>query len=192
MPNLFFLLPYFSSLFVLPSIPSLLLNEVAQSASEDARAYLGEWEGRGERENAEIRRRALSFDKEGKWEKGIDKLHHEHIFFEDEEGGNVGFATDWEMVTDATYYPYDPVDGAYYKTKAIGKFFTETDPSVIARYRATDGKHYDDAIMRQAVEDVKKYGMFKYYYLTINNCQDFIKQVKIRYQKIFKQQRGGK
>ncbi|RDU65856.1 hypothetical protein CQA62_06840, partial [Helicobacter cholecystus] len=67
MPNLFFLLPYFSSLFVLPSIPSLLLNEVAQSASEDARAYLGEWEGRGERENAEIRRRALSFDKEGKW-----------------------------------------------------------------------------------------------------------------------------
>ncbi|VEJ24402.1 haemagglutinin [Helicobacter cholecystus] len=160
--------------------------------SYNARAYLGEWEGRGERENAEIRRRALSFDKEGKWEKGIDKLHHEHIFFEDEEGGNVGFATDWEMVTDATYYPYDPVDGAYYKTKAIGKFFTETDPSVIARYRATDGKHYDDAIMRQAVEDVKKYGMFKYYYLTINNCQDFIKQVKIRYQKIFKQQRGGK
>ncbi|VEJ24414.1 Uncharacterised protein [Helicobacter cholecystus] len=49
MPSLLlFLLLYFSSLFALPSIPSLLLNEVAQSASgEDARAYLGEWEGRG-------------------------------------------------------------------------------------------------------------------------------------------------
>ncbi|VEJ24407.1 hypothetical protein [Helicobacter cholecystus] len=34
MPNfLLFLLLYLSSLFALPSIPSLLLNEVAQSAS---------------------------------------------------------------------------------------------------------------------------------------------------------------
>ncbi|VEJ24499.1 Uncharacterised protein [Helicobacter cholecystus] len=33
MPSLLFLFLYFSSLFALPNIPSLLLNEVAQSAS---------------------------------------------------------------------------------------------------------------------------------------------------------------
>lgn len=47
----------------------------------------------------------------------------------------------------------------------MNKFFTETD-----------GKHYDDAIMRRAVEDVKNSRKFTYYKALgdgQNNCQDF-------------------
>ena len=71
--------------------------------------------------------------------------------------------------------------------KTLGKFFTETDPNVIAKYRETDGKHYDDAIMRRAVEDVKNSGKFNHYNLINNNCQDFTQSVRKRYEEL-----GGK
>lgn len=72
----------------------------------------------------------------------------------------------------------------------ICKFFTETDPNVIAKYRETDGKHYDDAIMRRTVEDVRKSGRFTYYKALgegQNNCQDFTQSVRKRYEEL-----GGK
>lgn len=74
----------------------------------------------------------------------------------------------------------------------MNNFFTETDPSVIARYRATDGKHYDDAIMRKAIEDIRKSGKFNYYNALNNNCQDFVEDVRNRYREIFNQQGGRK
>ena len=78
----------------------------------------------------------------------------------------------------------------YYQPK--GMFFTENDTDVIARYRETDGKHYDDAIMRKAVEDVKKSGNFNHYNFLMNNCQDFVESVKTRYSEIVKEQRERK
>ena len=140
------------------------------------RAWIGQGSGSGERDNAEIRRRPLSFDQKGKWEKGIDKMHHEHIFFEDEKGGNIGFTEDWSL-----------------KNISIkGKFFTETNPDVIAKYRETDGQHYDDAIMRKAVEDVKNSGSFKQYLPLIWDCQIFVKDVKKRYKELIRQQEARK
>ena len=142
----------------------------------NTRAWIGQGSGSGERDNAEIRRRPLSFDQKGKWEKGIDKMHHEHIFFEDEKGGNIGFTEDWSL-----------------KNISIkGKFFTETNPDVIAKYRETDGQHYDDAIMRKAVEDVKNSGSFKQYLPLIWDCQIFVKDVKKRYKELIRQQEAGK
>ena len=106
-------------------------------------------------------------------------MHHEHIFFEDEKGGNIGFTEDWSL-----------------KNISIkGKFFTETNPDVIAKYRETDGQHYDDAIMRKAVEDVKNSGKFNYYKVFgdgRNNCQDFVESVTKRYWELFNQQGAKK
>lgn len=89
----------------------------------------------------------------------------------------------WTTWLSNTIYPLE-------KTKMFGKFFTETNPSVIAEYSETDGKHYDDAIMRKAVEDVKKSGKF-YYYKALgngrNNCQDFVESVTKRYWELFNQ-----
>ena len=123
-----------------------------------------------------------------------DKAHHEHIFFEDEKGGNIGFTT--SGISDVIDSHFSEMTGLFYeKTKTFGKFFTETDPNVIAKYRETDGKHYDDAIMRKAVEDVKKSGKF-YYYKALgngrNNCQDFVQDVKDKYYEILKQQERKK
>ncbi|WP_300222128.1 filamentous hemagglutinin N-terminal domain-containing protein [uncultured Helicobacter sp.] len=152
-------------------------NGVLKEGNEyNTRAWSGQGSGSGERDNAEIRRRPLSFDQKGKWEKGIDKMHHEHIFFEDEKGGNIGFTEDWSL-----------------KNISIkGKFFTETNPNVIAKYRETDGQHYDDAIMRKAVEDVKNSGSFKQYLPLIWDCQIFVKDVKKRYKELIRQQEAGK
>ena len=139
----------------------------------NTRAWSGQGSGSGERDNAEIRRRPLSGL--GFLDPIFAKAHHEHIFFEDEKGGNIGFTAQSGM----------GIFGVVH-----GKFFTETDPNVIAKYRETDGQHYDDAIMRKAVEDVKKSMRFLYYKAIgegKNNCQDFVQDVKDRYYEIFKQ-----
>lgn len=77
----------------------------------------------------------------------------------------------------------------------MNKLLIETDPNVIAKYRETDGKHYDDAIMRRTVEDVRKSGRFTYYKALgngRNNCQDFVESVTKRYWELFNQQGAKK
>lgn len=69
---------------------------------------------------------------------------------------------------------------------ADGEFFEETDPDIISKYRDTDGKRYDDAIMRKAVEEVKQSFDLKYR-LWGNNCQDFTQSVREQFQEIIKQ-----
>ena len=157
----------------------------------NTRAWSGQGSGSGERDNAEIRRRPLNNAPD--WTmlrnpvSNTQNIWHEHIFFEDEKGGNIGFTTSGKSAVVNTQH--SAKSGLPYKeTKTIGEFFTETDPNVIARYRETNGKHYDDAIMRKAVEDVKKSGKFYYYNALGNNCQDFVESVKNRYHEIFKEQ----
>ena len=157
----------------------------------NTRAWIGQGSGSGERDNAEIKRRPLNNAPD--WTmlrnpvSNTQNIWHEHIFFEDEKGGNIGFTTSGKSAVVNTQH--SAKSGLPYKeTKTIGEFFTETDPNVIARYRETDGKHYDDAIMRKAVEDVKKSGKFYYYNALGNNCQDFVESVKNRYHEIFKEQ----
>lgn len=73
----------------------------------------------------------------------------------------------------------------------MNKLLIETDPNVIAKYRESEGKHYDDAIMRKAVEDVKNSGSFKQYFPLIWDCQIFVKDVKKRYKELIRQQEVG-
>ena len=168
-------------------------NGVLKEGNEyNTRAWIGQGSGSGERDNAEIRRRPLNGL--GFLEFFYDKAHHEHIFFEDEKGGNIGFTT--SGISDVIDSHFSEMTGLFYEeTKTFGKFFTETNPNIIARYRETDGKHYDDVIMRKAVEDVKKSGKF-YYYKALgngrNNCQDFVQDVKDKYYEILKQQERKK
>jgi hypothetical protein len=91
---------------------------------------------------------------------------HFQIFYEDKEGGNVGFFDDKERGT-------------------VDKDKDENLPL----YKETNNKHYDDAIMRKAVENVetKPYHVFwvpgegeKY------NCQDFIDDVIKEYKRLEK------
>ncbi|PAF44758.1 hypothetical protein [Helicobacter sp. 11S02596-1] len=84
------------------------------------------------------------------------KLQHQQIFFEDEKGGDIGFFN----------------DGLH-----------ADNPKNLNLYQDTDGKHYDDDIMRKAVENVKQTFSPKYN-LFLNNCQDFTSSVIREYQKI--------
>ena len=164
------------------------------------RAWIGQGSGSGERDNAEIRKRGLHLITYWKpfdvslFGEHNQKIQHQQIFFEDEKGGNIGFTTSRE--TTITNIKYGTMTGTRYEeTKTLGKFFTETDPNVIAKYRETDGQHYNDAIMRKAVEDVRKSGKFNYYKALgngRNNCQDFVESVTKRYWELFNQQGAKK
>ncbi|WP_305863112.1 hypothetical protein [Helicobacter cholecystus] len=81
----------------------------------------------------------------------------------------------------------DLAGSSHGRVEAIGKFFTETNPDVIARYKPIDSKHYDDAIMRQAVEDVRRSRKFSQYFPFMSDCQVFVQDVRKRYEEIFKQ-----
>lgn len=82
----------------------------------------------------------------------------------------------WTTWLSNTIYPLE-------KTKMFGKFFTETDPSVIAEY--SEWCHYEKSGGR-----CKKSGKF-YYYKALgngrNNCQDFVESVTKRYWELFNQ-----
>ncbi len=80
------------------------------------------------------------------------KLQHQQIFFEDEQGGNIGF------------FP----DGIH--ADSIQHMHT---------YKEIDENHYNDGIMRKAVERISpKMGDYS---LWKNNCQDFIQRVLQEY-----------
>lgn len=115
-------------------------------------------EGIGERDNARIKRRPLHkgiylpmsdtkiFGKENL------KLQHQHIFFEDEKGGNIGF------------FP----DGVH----------ADSDRH-LHTYEDVDGKYYDDKMMREAIK--RTIPQMQNYNLLQNNCQDFIQKVLQEY-----------
>ncbi|WP_305862812.1 hypothetical protein, partial [Helicobacter cholecystus] len=144
--------------------------------SYNARAYLGEWEGRGERENAEIRRRpldislnipitgreTLEFTITNSLMFPLFKTYnfqHEQIFFEDKEGGNVGFFGDSQVRPDTL--------------------------ENIFKYKPKNNTKYDDKIMRKAIDRVAP--QTKSYNFLMNNCQDFIQRVIQEYHTLSKE-----
>lgn len=125
----------------------------------------------GDRDNAKVMKRPLNHVVGFLYGKSLGKnrkLQHQQIFFEDEEGGNIGFTINSE----------DKFNGS-------GVFMVETDPNVIRLYEDTDGIHYDDKIMRKAVNNVKK--NFNYYRAWSNNCQTFTHSVVMEYYRILAQ-----
>jgi hypothetical protein len=83
------------------------------------------------------------------------ELSHEHIFFEDEEGGDIGFFND-------TNSP------------------RPDEVSQLSKYKPSQDGGYDDAIMREAVKqvspkDYKLCGVNQY------NCQDWAQDVREKY-----------
>ncbi len=122
------------------------------------RAYVGDWKGIGERDNARIKRRELSLSLGlGKLaEKVNDKAYHEQIFFEDKVGGNIGFFGDSQVRPD--------------------------NSSELHKYNeSTYDFYFDDTVMRRAVDNVR-WDMGKYH-LIKNNCQTFIQRVLHEYGK---------
>ena len=82
---------------------------------------------------------------------------HEHIFFEDEIGGNIGFTNKDGLFVD--------------KEKNIPKYkITETG--------------YDDSTMRQAIENIKDRYPAESYKTIGHNCQNFVEDVRQEYKKI--------
>lgn len=112
---------------------------------------------------------------------GLDLgLFHEHIFLDD--GTNIGYTGS----KDANGNPMG--------------LFSETDPKVIEQYQGKCSKHYDDSLMRKAIENVQrkkalslgfppkqelKYAPHKYNALT-RNCQEFVSDVEKEYKKLQK------
>lgn len=111
---------------------------------------------------------------------GLDLgLFHEHIFFDD--GTNIG---------------YTGAKDAHGNPMGV---FSETDPKMIKQYEGKcSSKHYDDSVMKKAVENVKrketltlglppkkqlKYAPNKYNVVT-RNCQDFVTDVEKEYNKL--------
>lgn len=125
-----------------------------------------------DRDNAKVMKRPLQHTPKSWYGKDFGKnrkFQHQQIFFEDEEGGNIGFTT---------------------HSKAIffgdGVFMVETDPNVIRLYEDTDGIHYDDKTMRKAVNNVKK-NFNNYYTAYDNNCQNFTYSVVAEYYRILRE-----
>lgn len=87
---------------------------------------------------------------------GLDlAIYHEHLFSEDGSGDNWG---------------YGP-DGLYNDNKNKGKY-------------ECSSQSYDDHLIRDAVEDVKKHYPNDDYGLLSNNCQDFVTDVLKRYEQL--------
>ena len=90
---------------------------------------------------------------------------HEHLFFEDKMGGNIGFGPNGR--------------------------FSENPRGRNYRMR---GKHYNDALMRQAVQNI---GDGDYSLLGIgkgvkkNNCQDWSSRVRKEYKRLEKEKKKG-
>ena len=87
------------------------------------------------------------------------ELSHEHGFFEDGTGDNIGFFPKGR-------FPEDPTGMDY-------------------RYDTT---HYDDALMRKALENVKD-GKYTWYR---NNCQHWCDRLRDEYEKLRQEQENGK
>ena len=88
---------------------------------------------------------------------------HEQIFFEDEEGGNIGF------------FPDGDNDG-------YGEWLTDPPKGYVCKDTG-----YDDATMRQAVKNISKtkrsWQLIKY------NCQDAMEDVREEYKRIHKKKK---
>ena len=84
------------------------------------------------------------------------ELSHEHGFFEDGSGDNVGFGPD-------------------------GRFSENPEGK---RYRYDD-KHYDDDIMREALKNSKD-GKFRLLSGKKNNCQDWADRLRKEYERLKK------
>ncbi|MDO5488726.1 MAG: RHS repeat-associated core domain-containing protein [Bacteroidaceae bacterium] len=87
------------------------------------------------------------------------EISHEHIFFEDDKGGNIGFGPEGR--------------------------FSESDPQ---GYRRRDNKYYDDALLRKALENVND-GKYKLIWNPFqkgkkNNCQDWAERVRKEYERL--------
>ncbi len=80
-------------------------------------------------------------------------ISHEHIFFDD--GSNIGWGKDG--------------------------IFTETDTTVLRRYRGARSEDFDDELLRYAIEEVRKADGKKEYSLFKNNCQDWAERVRRKY-----------
>jgi len=97
-----------------------------------------------------------------------DKLNteiaHEQLFFEDKEGENLGFL------------PKKNKNSPSVDTPSLLNKYIKTDPG------------YDDAIMRQAVQNVP----IKKYHLIGNNCQDWADDVRKEYKKLLKKAENKK
>jgi RHS repeat-associated protein len=92
------------------------------------------------------------------------ELSHEHGFFEDGTNDNIGFG------------PNGP--------------FSENPTGKGYRY---DNKHYDDAIMREALKNVKngQYSLIGNLHLRKNNCQDWADRLRAEYEKILKKRQAN-
>ncbi|MFH1859706.1 MAG: RHS repeat-associated core domain-containing protein [bacterium] len=88
---------------------------------------------------------------------------HEHGFFEDECGGNRGFGPEGQ--------------------------FSEKD--LTKKGYRYDDKHYDDALMREALKNIKdgKYSLLGPN--NKNNCQDWVERLRREYDRLEKEKSGG-
>jgi len=82
------------------------------------------------------------------------ELSHEHGFFEDSKGGNIGFGPDGRFTE-------DPVGKGY-------------------RY---DIKHYDDDLMREALKHIED-GKYSNLPWKKNNCQDWAERLRKEYERL--------
>ena len=87
------------------------------------------------------------------------ELSHEHGFFEDTTGGNIGFGPNGRFTEDPT-----------------GKGY---------RY---DDKHYDDALIREALKNLKD-GEYSNWPWNKNNCQDWAERLREEYERLEKEKK---
>ena len=99
---------------------------------------------------------------------GTHNYDHLHIFFDD--GGNIGFTGKGFLGSKGSFFEEKKnKDGKY-----EGYDFDDYAPNVS-----------NDCILRQAVDNVKKYNWrFKFYDIMINNCQDFVAAVVREYNRL--------
>ncbi len=88
------------------------------------------------------------------------EISHEQLFYEDEEGGNVGF-----FATEGWF--------------GGGETRADND-NVLNQYRITN-RGYDDTIMRQAVQNVE-HGVYN---LCTNNCQTYSENLRTEYRRLY-------
>jgi len=92
------------------------------------------------------------------------EISHEHGFFEDASGDNIGFAPGGRFTE-------DPTDKGY-------------------RY---DDKHYDDDLMREALKNIKdgEYSLLGFGKKDKNNCQDWAERLRKEYNRLEKEDKSN-
>jgi RHS repeat-associated protein len=91
------------------------------------------------------------------------ELSHEHGFFEDASGGNVGFGPHGRFTEDPTGRGYRP-----------------------------EGTHYDDARMRRALQNISDGSYSNLLWKKKNNCQDWADRLRAEYRRLEQEDRKKK